>query len=226
MTALPDTTPQRTPLPRGLIIIACFWIAGSWLANIGIETPINPIAEDYSYGLKMLCSSLLIGITLGWPLMRLAATRFVRPLRQTALDMTVVVAGVLVTVWPLRLLSSWSIEQTTVITGVLLAWTGIAGGVICLGSSQERSSIRSVLILGVFCLIGLGAMLPQTGGMHWWRPIDVMLVITLPENTQLLAMQPEAAIRVLAQTLMAAGGVWLLAIGQGIARRSSGRAVQ
>ena len=225
MTSPSDTTAQRTPLPRGLIIIACFWIAGSWVANIGVETPINPIADDYSYGLKMLCSSLLIGIILGWPLMRLAAQPFIRPVRQTALDMAVVMAGVLVTIWPLRLLSSWSIEQTTVITGVLLAWTGFAGGVICLGSSLERPSLRSGLILGSFCLIVLGAILPQSGALHWWRPIDVMLVITLPENTQLLAMEPEAARRVLAQTLIAASGVWLLAIGQGIVRGSSGRAV-
>ncbi|MEC8321542.1 MAG: hypothetical protein VX012_09030, partial [Planctomycetota bacterium] len=176
-------------------------------------------------GLKMLCSSLLIGVTLGWPLTRLVGCRFVKPIRQTVLDMTVVTAGILVTIWPLRLLSSWSIEQTTLITGVLVSWTCLVGGVICLGTAPDRPGIRGAIILGLFCLIGVGAMLPPTEGMQWWRPIDVMLVITLPENTQMLGMHPEEAIRVLAQTLIAAAGIWMLAIGRGIERAGSGRSV-
>ena len=219
------TTPNSTPLPRGLIILACFWIAGSWLENIGINTPIQPIAEDYSYGLKMLCSSLLIGITLGWPLMRLVMSRFIKPIRQTLLDMIVVGAGILVTIWPLRLLSSWSVEQTAFITGIMMGWVGIAGGVICIGTSRNRGDVRSALILGLFCFIGIGAMLPQPESMHWWRPIDVMLQITLPENTHLLDTHPEGATRLLAQTLVAAAGIWLVVLGQAGLRGGSGRAV-
>ena len=219
-------TPNRIPLPRGLIILACLWIAGSWLENIGVNTPIQPIADDYSYGLKMLCSSLLIGITLGWPLMRLATSRFIKPIRQTLLDMTVVVAGILVTIWPLRLLSSWSVEQTVFITAVMMCWTIIAGGLICLGTSSDRSGVRSALILVLFCFIGIGAMLPQPNELHWWRPIDVILEITLSKNTHVVDLHPTGAIRILAQTLIAAAGIWLMAISQPRwRRRGSGRAL-
>ena len=224
MTRPAPPTAATTPLPRGLIVLSCLWIGGSWLENIGINTPIQPIAEDYSYGLQMLCSSLLIGITLGWPLMRLATSHFTRPVRQTLLDMSVVGSGILVTIWPLRLLSSWSVEQTILITGVLISWTLVVGGLICLGSSSDRSAVRSTLILGLFCFIGIGAMLPKPETLSWWRPVDVILEITLPRNTDILEPGPYEAVRALTQTVVAAAGIWLIVIGRNRLRSCSGRA--
>ena len=211
------------PLPRGLILLCCLWITGSWIENIGIRTPIQPIAEDYSYGLRMLCSSMMIGITLGWPLLRLGVSRFISPVRQTFLDILVVISGILVTVWPLRLLSTWSLEQTMLISGILVNWTILSGAIICLGTGSRNGLLRALLIVMLFGLIGVGAMLPDADALTWWRPLDLMLQITLPESAYLQEQAKQAELLILGQTLVAAIGTWLIVLGVRSLGSTSGR---
>lgn len=220
-----DTKPSKIiPLPRGLILLSCLWITGSWLENIGIQTPIQPIAEDYSYGLRMLCSSMMIGITLGWPLLRLGVGRFVSPVRQTLLDILVIVSGILVTVWPLRLLSTWSLEQTMLISGILVNWTILSGAFICLGAGSQNGLFRAALIVMLFGLIGVGAMLPDAEVLTWWRPLDLMLQSTLPESAYLQDQVQRTERLIIGQTLVAAVGTWLVVLGLKSLGSTSGRA--
>ena len=222
-TSIDQKASEIIPLPRGLILLSCLWITGSWIENIGIRTPIQPIAEDYSYGLRMLCSSMMIGITLGWPLLRLGVGRFIKPVRQTALDILVVVSGILVTVWPLRLLSTWTLEQTLLISGLLVNWTLLSGAIICLGAASRNGLARALLIAGLFGFIGIGAMLPDAAALTWWRPLDLMLQVTLPESAYLQNQAEGTELRILVQTLVAASGTWLTVLGLRRLKSTSGR---
>ena len=213
---------EATPLPRGLILVTCLWISGAWLQNIGIQTPIQPVEQEYTYGLQMLCCSLMLGILLGWPLMRLSVTRFVKPIRQTMLDMGVVSCGVLVTIWPLRLLSAWSVEQTALLTGILVAWVAVAGVLVCLGASSRSGLLRGGLILMLFTLVGLEAVLPDSERMHWWRPIDLVLRFTEMNASARSGDAPDGALSIVAQTFLVGCGAWLLAVGWRFLRRDSG----
>ena len=218
----PDSAP--TPLPRGLILLACLWISGSWLENIGIRTPIQPVAQEYTFSLQMLCCSLMIGIVVGWTLMRLSVTRFVRPIRQSLLDIGVVTSGILVTIWPLRLLSTWSVEQTVLLSALLFGWTWLVGGVVCLGASSRSGLLRAALILSAFVLVGLEVVLPESGRLSWWRPLDLVLRFTEANRSGVAGGSPEGAGVAVAQLLLAGSGLWLLVIGwRGLARDSGGR---
>ena len=218
-----EECPSGIPLPRGLILLTCLWIAGSWVENIGLRTPIQPVAEDYSYGLRMLCASMVIGIVLAWPMLRLCVANFMKPVRQTLLDLAVVISGILITIWPLRLLSSWSVEQTILISGLMVNWAILSGAIVCYGTSTRSGIVRALLILVLFGVIGIGTLLPDPEDVAWWRPLDLILQVSLPDHAAPQGHELQLGGILLGQSLVAAAGTWLLALGARGCQLRSGR---
>ena len=210
------------PLPRDLILAACLWIAGAWTYAIGLGSPVNPVAASYSDALVMMCLLAMFGITLGWPLLRMCGTRFTRPFTQTWLDMIVLTCAIQVTIWPLRLLSTWSVSQTILISCALVAWMFIAGAFVLVGASSRRGSTRSLVMLCLMILITVGSLVTTDGAIPWWSPLDSIVQSTKPDTSTIATENMWAGAGPLVSTMVAAAGFWLVASGALLMHLDSG----
>ena len=173
MTSKSSNQPKPPiPLPRDLIVLSCIWIAASWIVSIGLSSPAHPVAASYVDALLMMCTLTACGVTIAWPLLRLSFGTFIRPYAQTVLDMVVLICAIQVVVWPLRLLSTWPIQQTAIIAGLLTAWVLLTGGFVLFGLSSNRGSVRTTTMMALMVVVAIGALIPTTTEIPWWNPIS------------------------------------------------------
>lgn len=159
----------RTPLvlPRALIFLASLWLVGSWLLAIGLLPPVHPSSSSYEHGLDMMLLCLGTGLMIGWPLLRLSQSATPAPLRQTVLDLLVMGSMIQVIIWPLRLVTAWSLGRTAAIDATLTGWMLLAGAVVASAIGTNRPGPRSVAMLAcvAMCLLGPAiAYLSALGG--------------------------------------------------------------
>lgn len=171
-----DSGTPRITLPRGLIVLSCLWIAISWVTLFGVRPPVQAVASSYADGVTMLSISVLLGITLGWPLLRTSGRVFQLPMRETLLDMLVLACGVQVTIWPLRLISTWSSGQTLVISLQLTAWIVITGALVRFGAGTRSAGRRAVAMLLTTLLLLAGLLLDTDSSPEppWWSSLGVL----------------------------------------------------
>src|SRR5437773_335452 len=96
-----DSSGQLT-LPRGLIFFAAVWLIVSWVTTIGLRPPVQPSSASYTPAVRLMMLCVTIGAMIGWPLLRLSQRRPALPVRQTLLDLIVMIALIQVVIWPLR----------------------------------------------------------------------------------------------------------------------------
>lgn len=211
--------PVRTlTLPRGLIVLCCLWIAISWLILFGVHPPIQPVAASYSDAVIMMITSTMLGISIAWPLLRTSGRRFTLPLRQTLLDMIVLACAVQVIVWPIRLVSTWSVMQTVLIAGVLCAWIVMFGAIVRFGAASDRAAIRTTMMLLAILIVIVGALLSNGDGDSWWSPLNS--VIAAAQSRQNIPT-PSTATGI-ATTSISGIGLWILLTGARKALEPSG----
>jgi hypothetical protein len=129
-------------LPRGLIFVAFAWLVGSWLVAVGVRPPVQPSAESYEPGVRMLLVCVALGLMVAWPLTRLSQPASAYPLRQTMLDLLVLLAMAQVVIWPLRLVTTWTRERTAAMDATLIAWTLLAGAVVACAIGTRSAGVR------------------------------------------------------------------------------------
>ena len=95
-------------LPRALIFLASLWLIGSWFLAIGVRPPVQPSASSYEPGVRLMLLCVTTGLMIGWPLLRLSQATSPAPLRQTLLDLVVLLSMAQVVIWLLRLVTTWS----------------------------------------------------------------------------------------------------------------------
>jgi hypothetical protein len=200
-----ETSPG-VPLPRGLIVLSCLWIAISWVMLFGLHPPIQAVAVSYTNSVRMMGISTMLGITIGWPLLRTSGRVFQAPLRQTLLDMVVLACAVQVTIWPLRLISIWSTTQTLFITCQLTSWIILYGALVHYGAGSRNGWIRSMVMFIAVSVVILGLLLAAPGDAAWWSPLEMLRELTdspqgAPTNHALVAA---------AATTTAGLGLWIL----------------
>ena len=223
MTRKLQESRHEIPLPRDMIVIACIWIAGSWIVSIGLRPPVHPVAASYTDALLMMSVLAMSGITIGWPLYRLSCTRFTRPCLQTILDMLVIICAIQVTVWPLRLLSSWSIPETAVVASVLSIWILVSGAFVFLGASSPRASVRTTVMLVMMLLVAIGMVVPSEGGFPWWSPIGSAMSVIRFDSSSMSADPIGKGIEGVMSTAVAGIGLWIIVLGARIAGKTSGK---
>lgn len=143
-------------LPRGLILAASLWLVVSWAAGIGFRPPVEASSASYTPGVRLVVLCAAIGLTIAWPLLRLSQGPTAFPVRQTLLDLVVLVALVQVVLWPLRLVTPWSAARTAAIDATLVGWTVIAGALVASACGSPRAGPRNLAITGslAMCLGG------------------------------------------------------------------------
>jgi hypothetical protein len=161
--------PGATPLllPRGLIFLASLWLIGSWMLTIGVRTPIQAVSASYTPAVRLMHLCMVIGLMIGWPLLRLSQRALARPLAQAALDLLVLLALVQVVIWPLRLVTPWSIGRTAALDAALSGWLLLVGAVVAAATGTGSPGPRWLAMAAclVFCLLGpLLAALGSAGG--------------------------------------------------------------
>lgn len=151
-----DHAATPVTLPRGLIFLSFLWLVASWSASIGVRPPVFPSAASYEPGVKRMLLGVVIGLMVAWPLYRLSQPRSLAPIRQTLLDLTVMLSMTQVVIWPLRLITSWTRERTAAMDLTIIAWTLLAGALVASTLGAKPGRVRVLGMLGCLglCLAG------------------------------------------------------------------------
>ncbi len=163
---------QQPPLilPRGLILVASVWLLASWSVAIGFRPPIEALSASYTPGVRLMLISAVIGLVIGWPMLRLSLGTATYPIKQTVLDLVVLLALVQVVVWPVRLVTPWSPARTAALDATLVVWTVLAGAMVASAVGTKRSGPRNIAIFACLCMCLAGPSLAILG-LHV-RPLD------------------------------------------------------
>jgi hypothetical protein len=173
-------------LPRGLIFLASLWLIGSWLITIGISTPIQPVSASYTPGVRMMLLCIVVGLMIGWPLLRLSQSATARPLAQTALDLVVLLSLIQVVIWPLRLVTPWSIERIAAIDALMCCWLLLAAAAVASAVGTRHGGARQLAMLACVAMCLLGPAMTALGAMSGI-------------GLDLVALSPLMAVRALGQ---------------------------
>lgn len=152
---------QQPPLilPRGLILVASVWLVASWSVAIGFRPPVEASSASYTPGVRLMLISAAIGLVIGWPMLRLSLDTAPYPIKQTVLDLVVLLALVQVVVWPLRLVTPWSPARTAALDATLVAWTVLAGAMVASAVGTRRAGPRNIAIIACMCMCLAGPSL-------------------------------------------------------------------
>ncbi len=152
-------------LPRGLILLACVWLIGSWLLSIGVKPPIEPSSASYTPGVRLMLVCIGIGLMIGWPLLRLSQSATARPILQTVLDLIVLLSLIQVVIWPLRLVTPWTLARTAALDATLVGWTVLGGAVVASAVGSGRDGVRNLAIAACLAMCLLGPALAIIGAI-------------------------------------------------------------
>ncbi len=184
-----SSSEARTPLvlPRPLIFFSSLWMIGSWVVAIGFRPPIQPSSASYTPGVRLMLLCLAVGLMIGWPLFRLSQQTSPYPIRQTWLDIIVLLTMVQVVIWPLRLVTDWSVPRMAAMDATLAGWMTLAGAVIAAAVGSDRGGVRTLAMLACVCMCLLGPAAAWLG------------VATGVNALELIALGPFMAMRTLGE---------------------------
>jgi hypothetical protein len=160
-----DDTTQPLVLPRGLIFFSSLWLIGSWMITVGVNTPIQPVSASYTPSVRMMLLCMVMGLLIGWPLLRLSQRPTSHPVAQTVLDLVVLIALSQVVLWPLRLVTPWSISRTAAIDATVVSWLVIYAAVLTAAIGSVRPGVRCLAMLACLIMCLAGPALAATGAM-------------------------------------------------------------
>lgn len=146
------------PLPRSLVFLSTGWLIVSWGLTVGFDRPLQPSSSAYEPAVQLMLGSLMAGLLIAWPLMRLSQPVSPFPIRQTIIDLFVLLSMVQVVVWPLRLVTRWTVDRTAAIDAVLIGWLLLAGAVLASAIGTRRLGPRLLAVV-VLLAFGLGGPL-------------------------------------------------------------------
>lgn len=161
-SALDTQSPTRALfVPRGLVMIAAIWVFLSWVLLFGIRPPIQPQAASYGPTLELLFISIGVGVAIGWPLLRLSARPSRAPIGQALFDGMALILLMQVVIWPLRLVSNWTIPRMWLILASLGAAIALTGALLAAtqGSTNRATRTRAMTLAVVIALAPLGVRL-------------------------------------------------------------------
>lgn len=150
------TASQPLVVPRGLIFLSLLWLIGSWVLSIGWRLPIQASSASFEPGVRMMLTCMVIGLMIGWPLLRLSQHASPHPVRQTLLDLAVLLTLIQVVIWLPRLLTNWTAQRTAAVDATIAAWTVLAGAVVAgvIHTTRPELRIGGMLFCIALCLLG------------------------------------------------------------------------
>jgi len=150
-------------MPRGLIFLAAAWLVGSWIAAMGTTTPVHATSPSYEPGVRLMLQIVVLGLGIGWPLLRLSQPTKPAPIRQVLLDLLVLLTLLQVVIWLPRLLTTWLVIRTAAVDALLAGWTVLIGVVVAAGVRTNNPTARTLVMLVCVLLSLLGPVLAWFG---------------------------------------------------------------
>ena len=174
MTASPpNVAATSTPMPRGLVFAASGWVAASWLVVIGVKPPLQPTSSAYTPAAEMMLLCMLIGGFVAWPLFRLTvAPRHSIPVR-TCLEIIALVGMIQIVVWPLRLVTTWTISRVVWVDIEIICTLLLLGGLVIrvAGSRMLRTATMALILIWLILPPTLGFLLGTPDGIGLLSPL-------------------------------------------------------
>jgi len=141
---------QALLVPRALVVLTAAWIFLAWVQLFGLQPPVQPQSASYGPAIRLLFTTLGVGIVIGWPLLRLSGPHSTAPLRQCLLDALAIFVLVQVAIWPLRLVTNWTLERTIALDLGILAGLVQTGALLSIFLGARTAWMRTA---------GMGALL-------------------------------------------------------------------
>ncbi|MEY3143163.1 MAG: hypothetical protein RLY21_1656 [Planctomycetota bacterium] len=157
--ALPEM--RALLVPRGLVMLAALWVFFAWVMLFGFRPPVQPQAASYGPTLEILFAVIGVGIAVGWPLLRLSARPSSAPILQPLFDAFALFILMQVVVWPLRLVSNWTLPRTWLVVGALAVALAVSGAIMSFGlaSSDRRARTRTMVAVLVAALLPIAVLI-------------------------------------------------------------------
>ena len=147
-------------IPRALVILASLWIFFGWLLLFGPHPPVQPQVASYGPPIQMLMMMIGVGIGIGWPLLRLTGQPSAMPAAQAALDGLSIFVLLQVVVWPLRLVTSWTLARAISLDAAIAASITLTAALLALTQgcrSAKARTLAMVVFVALSVAPGVGA---------------------------------------------------------------------
>jgi hypothetical protein len=231
---LDDRTPadrRRFTVPRGLVMLAALWTFASWTILFGLSPPVQAQAASYGPSITLLFTSVGVGLGVGWPLLRLTQQASAAPIRQSLADAAALVFLLQVVVWPLRLVTAWSMDRTLAVVAVFAIAASTIGAALAIAgrASSGRGRAAAMLVLVGATLAPTPLVLPDADAAAGPRVVGEIAVSLSPAALLARFSAPEplglgaADLSLLRTAAAVSGALWLCAFGVAFGVALAGR---
>jgi hypothetical protein len=157
-------------VPRALVFFGAIWALAAWLYLYGTKPPLQSQAASYAPSMQLFVTMLAVGISVGWPLLRLAGPPSSAPARQSAIDAVALFTLAQIIVWPLRLVTTWTIPRTIAIDCALAASIASVAAVLALALGAGSRRVRTATLAGIVVAVLLPGALAAAAQAVGWNP--------------------------------------------------------
>lgn len=191
---------------------AALWVFLSWILIFGWHPPVQSQSASYGPSLNLLYVSVGIGIVVGWPLLRLSGRPVPRPAMQAALDGFALFMLLQIVVWPLRLVTAWTLSRTLALDAAIAAAIAMTGALLALWAGRAEPAPRASA-MATFVLLAMAAPLARWfGGLDAppWPVESISPPALLSRFSAPKPLDPDAAdFRVLETAGWVAAALWI-----------------
>jgi hypothetical protein len=150
----------------------------TWILLFGFRPPVQPQSASYGPTLEILFASIGVGIAVAWPLLRLSGRPSSAPIAQGAFDGFAILVLLQVVIWPLRLVSSWTLPRTWLVVASIAVAVSLVGAVLALtqASPSRRVRTRAMIALVAAAVLPIavnivGELVAPTGSPIFAAPV-------------------------------------------------------
>jgi len=154
-------------IPRGLVMLASAWVFLGWVSIFGLRPPVQPQAASYAAGIQMLMVLVGVGIGIAWPLLRLSGRPSRAPLAQSAMDGIALLVLLQVVVWPLRLVTNWTLPRTVALLAAIAASIFLVAALLAIAMPRRSARTRTAWMI-LFVLASLLPAVTAAGPLSDW----------------------------------------------------------
>ena len=175
--------PRHIRLPRALLLWWSLWLLASWIGAFGWRWWMEPSITTYMTASKRMMVSVMLGITIIWPLYRLVLRPAHTPRLLPLLDWLAIFATLQVLLWPMRVPTQWSALEVMLIDLTIFAWGLLYAAFIAMGTIGAGRRHRTIMMIICILFAALGPFMAMTSGTvatvaasRWlhWSPITTV----------------------------------------------------
>lgn len=202
--------PRHLRLPRALLLWWSLWLLASWVAAFGWRWWLQPSIATYMTATKRMMFSVMLGVTVVWPMYRLVLRPAHSPRLLPLLDWLAIFATLQVLLWPMRVPTQWSAMEVLLIDLTIFVWGLLYAALIAIGTFGAGRRNRSLMMIVCLFIATAAPFAASSAGsieaaqssrwLHWsplttlWMQIERTSVTIDPAAWQRIAVIGSAAV--------------------------------